>query len=696
MDEAVSLFQKAIEKDHLYSDPYKALYFIWDKQKKYNNIIHFTENILKEHLDIDITHKAYLLYRAGKAYDNLHKYEQALSNARQAVSLNDERKDYKELVKKIESHKKKAALENFKAAQEKFSAGLFEEAFELVQKAMRNDNSLSEARKLFSDIQKEIKSLQDQKEAVKLKANIMAIMRSDDLEKALLQCETAIDIQPQNADFFNLKEQIKAKIEKIENEKKIAKQKAEEEIKRKNQLEYHSELGVRAMKLEQYKEALKSFEIVLSIDPARQNIRENLDTAKKAIALENDINEGKKAMAEGHLDKAEEKFRAALLQVPESNSICMLLVKCYKEKNNPDAAIKTITDFLKIKPNTFDLYYEAAKIHVQNNDIDKSLPMFRQYLDNVKTDFNAAIEYAQALDKINQKDEALKYLQRLHASNPNKIDFIREIAKIQEKMGNFDDALRTYKKLIARGNQDLETEAFYNMGCLYTKMELYNDALERFRKVQKIDPGYKDTSIRVDKLRWKKYMPIVYTAGAIFFLFALKIFFSIIGGFFEKMAEKGQKKNLLKAKKLISQKKYDKAVAMYENIIKKQSLNISEKKEVIMGLASALFKLKKYDKAIFNAQQVVDLDRKNIKAYTLLAEAYNKSGNHENAVNICRSAFDIDMGVPTLHKVFQDSYLNINNLEELLMEYDEFAYEHPRNLQLSNIILKLKKDNNIN
>ena len=48
-----------------------------------------------------------------------------------------------------------------------------------------------------------------------------------------------------------------------------------------------------------------------------------------------------------------------------------------------------------------------------------------------------------------------------------------------------------------------------------------------------------------------------------------------------------------------------------------------------------------------------------------------------------------------MHEIMQNAYKALNNVEELIMEYEEMVHMNPDNMQLRNILLKLKKEENI-
>lgn len=694
-DEAITLFKEAIEADPLYMEAYKALFFILDKMGRHKEILEYGRKAIKECVDLDITEKAYLYFRVAKSLQADGELLDAIEAAKKARELDDKREDYPKLLIELEGEKKKKAEQILASCARLIESGEFDKALSETQEAMRLDPGNPEARRLFSKAQEAVRSIKLADEASGLKAKILASLRGGDNDAALATVMSALESQPDNPDFQALRERVEGEIAAVEKAKLDEIKRREDEVKLKNQLEYHTLMGSKHLEAENYEEALKSFEIVLEIDPGNSSISEKKKIAQKGLDLNADIKKGRDLFSEGRFEEAADRFRAALRQVPTSRSICGLLAKCYEELLKLDLAVQVYRSFLQDNPTAWELYEKVGSLSLEMDKFDDAIAAFKKYLDKDPTSAEIVIRLGDVHIRKGEAIDAVKILQDFNNRKPGDIKILEKLAEAFEKSGNADEAVNTLRSMLQHDSSiENEVNVFYKMGCLYTKLEKYNEALERFYQVEKSQANYLDTPERIRSLMWKKYMPILKFMGALLLLAFIKLLITVVSPFFEGGGGSKKTKLIDSGKALMRQGKLDKGIAALEAVVAKHSLTPAESKEVFFQLASGCLKQKKFDKSVMYSEKVIDLDRRFAKAYYVCADALLQMGNAEKAIMQCRYALDIDPGNEAIHSIFQKAYLEAGKLEELLLEYDELAHGNPNNMPLRNIILKLKKEHN--
>lgn len=694
-DEAITLFKEAIEADPLYMEAYKALFFTLDKMGRHKEILEYGRKAIKENVDLDITQKAYLYFRVAKSLQVEGDLLEAIETAKKARELDEKRDDYPKLIAELEVQRKKKAADILSSCAELIESGKFDRALVETQEAMRLDPGNPDTRKLFSRAQEAVRSVKLSEEAKGLKAKILAAIKSGDNDAALATVMSALESQPDNQEFQALREKVENEMNSVEQTRVDAIKRKEDEVKLKNQLEYHSLLGTKQLEAENYEEAIKSFEIVLEIDPGNSTIQDKLQIAKKGLELNADIKKGRNLFSEGRFEEAADKFRAALKQVPTSRTICGLLAKCYEELLKLDLAVQVYRSFLDENPMAWELYEKIGALSLEVDKFDDAISAFRKYLEKDPMNIDIVIRMGDVFIRKGESGEAIKFLKDFNTRKPGEIKILEKLAEAQEKAGNSEEAITTFRSMLQH-DSSIENEAnvFYKMGCLYTKLEKYNEALERFYQVEKSQANYLDTPERIRSLMWKKYLPILKFVGALLLLVILKLLVTVVTPFFDGAGSNKKAKLIDAGKALMRQGKFDKAITALEAVMSKHSLNPSESKEVFFQLAAGFLKVKKFDKAVMYAEKVIDLDRRFAKAYFIAADAQLQMGNSEKSIMQCRYALDIDPGNEAVHSIFQKAYIEAGKLEELLLEYDELAHGNPNNLPLRSIVLKLRKEHN--
>ncbi|PKK91224.1 MAG: hypothetical protein CVV64_05495 [Candidatus Wallbacteria bacterium HGW-Wallbacteria-1] len=690
---AISLFRRSIESDPLFVDAYKALFFTLEKLQKHDEIVKIGTEAVKRAVEMDISDRAYIYFRLAKSHLALEQFIEAQEAAKKARELDESRSDFKVLNDEIEQKKREKAKKLFAEATELFNSGSFTQVVDTLGEAMRLDPSDSSTRDLYRKAQDEIRAIKAKKEASKLKATILATMRGGDLDAALAHAQSAMESQPDNPDFPQLKNQIQEQISKKQKAVEEAKLREEEEKKLSNQLEYHRNLGLRQLNQENWEEAARSFEIVLKIAPNDMDIRKKLEIARRGQALKNDIQKGKELLSEGKCDAAATSFKSALIQVPNSKSICTLLAKCYEEQTRYDQAVDVYKNFIKDNPEATEFIEKIGDLQMEAEKAKDAVETYKSFLEINPGRIDLVIKVADALTAAGNLNDAESFMSNHLKKKPLNLNLLEKLAQIQEKAEHFKEAIKTYKTILTtQPEQETTVNAFYKMGCIFMATEKYNDAIERFREVDKRHPNYLDVPEKIKQLVWKKYLPMIKTILIIAGTILLWVLWGFTAPLWDNLSEGKKGKKIQNAKALLKKGNLKKGVDLYEDTIKKFRLNQSEQKDAYYQIAHSYLKSGNFDKALLYSDKLAELERKNIKAYAISAEAMLNMGLLEKAIMQCRYALDIDPSNDAIHKIFQQAYLNTGKAEELLLEYEELAHSYPNNMTLRNIILKLKNE----
>lgn len=386
---------------------------------------------------------------------------------------------------------------------------------------------------------------------------------------------------------------------------------------------------------------------------------------------------GIKNIDENKYDLAEKNLNEALKINPNLLDVYIKLGNLYSITNRRGKAIEYYEKALKIDSKLIEAYNKLGSLYSENKDnYKKSLEYYKKSLDLDKSSNNIAryeivdIADSLALDKkydfalnaykyllekipnysllnsklaefyirTNNKNEFNFYLDKsislTEYENQTNLDNVFSIADLLIENKRIDDAIILYNKLIKK--QPLASDAYSNLGVIYTKKHKFAESDKYFKKALVVFPNNEMALYHIaldyleqikiipnDKKNYEKIREKIYKADEVFRKSCL-LGFDLSCEMYEEEVEK-----LLK--------KYKSAKPSANDLLRTGIINLEDGN---------------LEKAEIDLKQSIKLNPKIALTYSKLGNVYREKGKKEFALDFYNKAIKID-------PKFSDPYNNI-------------------------------------
>lgn len=149
-------------------------------------------------------------------------------------------------------------------------------------------------------------------------------------------------------------------------------------------------------------------------------------------------------------EKAIEEYKAALKEQPDNPDLYDALGEQCQQAGNSAAAEAAYQEELKLNSNSSSALFNLGKLHVQNDDAAKGIPLLQQALAAHAAPAPANYYLGLGLDKSGEEKEAAEHLEQCLASNPS--DFVRQgalfaLVRVYGKLHRTADAQHALEQL---------------------------------------------------------------------------------------------------------------------------------------------------------------------------------------------------------------------------------------------------------
>lgn len=121
---------------------------------------------------------------------------------------------------------------------------------------------------------------------------------------------------------------------------------------------------------------------------------------------------------------------------------------------------------------------------------DLAIKYFKKVLKLDEYNFDALINMAAALIRLNKSDEALSLFHKAHKVKPKDEFTLSEIGNIMFSKGRYSDAIKSYEEVISINRE--HKSAYYNKALAYEKMKEYGNAIKGYAELIEVDKNYFD------------------------------------------------------------------------------------------------------------------------------------------------------------------------------------------------------------
>ncbi|MCW3126075.1 MAG: tetratricopeptide repeat protein [Bacteroidetes bacterium] len=238
--------------------------------------------------------------------------------------------------------------------------------------------------------------------------------------------------------------------------------------------------GQRAKAIEDYDEAQKKFQEVITMDPKNAAAHFEL-----ALMLYN----GNK------FDEALTESETAVKLAPTNKWYLEQLAAIHMKKNNAKEAISDYTQLIKVSPNDPDNYFDLAYLYMQTNQIDQAIKTYDLFEKNYGLEESIVLQKERLYLKQNKFDLAVVEVQKLIDAYPGEVQYMGMLAELYSLNNKKDKANEIYQKIL-----EIEPD---NAQALIATADINaakGDSTARFESMKKIFANPKvniDTKIKM-------------------------------------------------------------------------------------------------------------------------------------------------------------------------------------------------------
>ncbi len=521
------------------------------------------------------------LIENGKIYLDKKQYKEALSRFRAALELETDNQAILQLIKECEEKQK-----NYEQIQQLFSNGNdafnnkeYKKAVDYFEKllVLEPDNTL--VQELLLETHQKIEDVES-------------------IEKLLVE----IDTLNKNKQFLKVIVLCKEILEKDATHSKARKRlaEAEHQIKQQTDISDLISKGKDSLKARSYQEALSFFTAAKKLDEDDQSISSLITEAEteleKVQHIENLLTQGKQQFANEEYQKAIDTFQQAIDLNPDTAEAKQLLVQSRAAFERSQRIATLLAE---------------AESALGKQDFEKAIKLYEQVLE---------------VDDQNSSGEG-------------------GLRRSKEALGH----AKKISGLLRKGKRLLEAEK-------------YQQAMSEFRQVLDLADGHSEAGELLDrceaKLSEQKQIAELLRDGETFF----------DGGDYQKA--------LTAFEKIVSLNPDD--VQALEGIKKAQDrLEISETIQHLFTKAESLFSEKEYEQALNIYQQILELDAKNISAQTGLEKSKTAIDCHKKAARLISEG---------------QTYFEKELFEEALTTFKAAKEFEPGNADVQNFIINVTSE----
>lgn len=178
------------------------------------------------------------------------------------------------------------------------------------------------------------------------------------------------------------------------------------------------------------------------------------------------------------LENAEEKYAVKAYRLESQID---------KEQKDDAAAIKTLTNSLKMLPNNSTLLYDRAMLYESTNQMDKTEADLLQIIKDDPKNYEAynALGYSLA-DHDLQLEKAYEYVKKANDLSPDNAAIIDSLGWAEYKLGKYTEAEAHFKKALGMSIKD--SELYIHLYKTLLKLNKTDEAQELIKKASDLFP----------------------------------------------------------------------------------------------------------------------------------------------------------------------------------------------------------------
>lgn len=370
-------------------------------------------------------------------------------------------------------------------------------------------------------------------------------------------------------------------------------------------------------------------------------------------------------------DAAANDYRAALFYLQYYPTTNQDVQNSLQAIDNSTGNLNQCLNMLKFDTSAKARYTKAKDLRLQGLFAEAGYE-FAQAISDPNLKSNAYEQLADMMNILGNDQKCGEYLQKAIAIDPDNSVLRLKSARVLDRMGQSDEAVKNYNYALANGGNDPEIlyslERIYrqkllqspndaatitNLGAILQKENKYDDALQYYTQASQVDPSNITTRLNVGTLyqQKKSYDSAIAAYDSILFLYPGNV-----------------EANLYKSQCLAAMGQTDKAIAGFKKVLSIDPTNKEAKNQIfdilkatktpaeimaymnqnatadkntiddMYDYAIQLHKQNKFDDAIAYYKEVLKVKTDNPEVYLNLAIAYKQKNDLASAKQILQNA----------------------------------------------------------
>ncbi len=170
-------------------------------------------------------------------------------------------------------------------------------------------------------------------------------------------------------------------------------------------------------------------------------------------------------------------------------------MRSYSKQKDYVQAEKYIAGAIKDRYKDEDVYMLAGKIYTELDKLEDALKMFEKAYDLEDDEPKIVSELALAYSRLQKYDKALELLNEAAQDNPDDINILLALGKVNIAKGDLDQAALQITK--AREKNKVNPEPYVALGDLYFAQRVYELAKNNYDEALKLDENLTDARIKL-------------------------------------------------------------------------------------------------------------------------------------------------------------------------------------------------------
>lgn len=194
----------------------------------------------------------------------------------------------------------------------------------------------------------------------------------------------------------------------------------------------------------------------------------------------------------GNFDFAQKVLAAGLSLHPDAITLKIRQASLLTDQDMLDEALALLYALVKIDAHNSDVFINLGWIFLKKDSVDTALQYFETAVQLCGSDDREELllEIGINLNQSDYYNQAITYLNRCLAVNPNSENGLFELAYAYDKIDRTELSIATYEQLLSI-NPYLEN-AWYNLGIQYNKCDRFQEAVDAYDFALTINGDYSD------------------------------------------------------------------------------------------------------------------------------------------------------------------------------------------------------------